>query len=133
MATSKQLTSTQLRGLAKAGDVLIPGNATLPAFSRSGALEQADRMLDFMTPYDLAGVRTLFTAFAFLPKPAIALVLWFTEQHQVLPPPLAALMRMANLGVKGIAMTLYYSDLDPAGPRILPAIGWDARVVEPTE
>lgn len=130
MATSKQLNATQMRGLIKACDVIIPGDGQLPSFSRSGCLDHADRMLDYMTDFDLNGIRALLTVFAFLPKPMIAAILLLTEQHRHLPGPIAAACRMVNIGIKGIAVTLYYSDLGDGGPLVLPLLRWDSKIVE---
>lgn len=129
MTTSKHLSPTQLKGLAKVGDVLIPGDDDLPSFSRSGAIEHADRMLDYMSESDRSGVMALLWLFRFTPRFKIRWILALTEKQRHMPEPLAGLCRMINLGLKGVVMTLYYSDLGP-GPSVLQVIRWDARIVE---
>jgi hypothetical protein len=130
--TSKHLTETQLIGLRKAGDVVVPGDGDLPSFSRSGAIEHVDRMLDYMYESDLNGVKALLTLFRFLPSFVIGWIMSLTEMGRTLPEPLAGACRMANLGVKGVIMTLYYSDLGPE-PSVLKAIHWDSKIVERDE
>jgi hypothetical protein len=132
MTASKHLSSIQLKGLAKVGDVLIPGDADLPSFSRSGSIEHADRMLDYMNESDRNGVKALLWLFRFTPRFKIRWILALTEKQRSFPEPLAGLCRMINLGLKGVVMTLYYSDLGPQ-PSILRAIHWDATVVERDE
>lgn len=132
MTASKHLSSTQLKGLAKVGDVLIPGDADLPSFSRSGSIEHADRMLDYMNESDRNGVKALLWLFRFTPRFKIRWILALTEKQRSFPEPLAGLCRMINLGLKGVVMTLYYSDLGPQ-PAILRAIHWDATIVERDE
>jgi len=128
MSPAKNLNPTQMRGLAKAGDVVIPGDEVLPSFSASGSLDHVDRMLDHMSDSDRSGVQILLTVFRFLPRFVIAAILHVAQRDHVFPGILGAGCRMINIGIKGVVMTLYYSDLGPQ-PRILPAIGYDAKVV----
>lgn len=128
MSTSKHLSDLQMRGLAKVGDVVIPGDEVLPRFTKSGSLDHVDRMLDHMTEFDRDGVKALFTIFRFLPGFLIAAILWVAQRDRALPGPLGAVCRMINIGIKGVVMSLYYADLDPQA-RVLPTIGYDAKIV----
>jgi acyl-CoA reductase-like NAD-dependent aldehyde dehydrogenase len=121
--------TTQLKGLLKIGDVLIPGDDVLPSFSASGCATAAPRMLPYLNEGDRRGVELLLAVFRFLPRFAVRALFWLTEQHRTLPEPLAAPLRLANLGVKGVVMTLYYSDVG-SGSSVHAAIGWDAKIVE---
>jgi hypothetical protein len=132
MTTSKHLSPTQLKGLARVGDVIIPGDEDLPSFSRSGTIEHADRMLDYMNDSDRNGVKALLWLFRFTPRFKIRWILALTEKQQHMPNFLAGICRMINLGLKGVVMTLYYSDLGP-GPSVLQVIRWDAHIVEHDE
>jgi hypothetical protein len=132
MTTSKHLNPTQLAGLRKVGDVLIPGDDEFPSFSRSGSIEHVDRMLDYMYDSDRNGVKALLTLFRFTPRFKIRWIMALTEKQASFPEPLATLCRMVNLGLKGVVMTLYYSDLGP-GPSVLEIIHWDSKVVERDE
>ena len=128
MSSSKHLSDLQMRGLAKVGDVVVPGDDVLPAFTRSGSLDHVDRMLDHMTDFDRDGIKLLFTIFRFLPGFAIAAILWVAQHDKHFPSVLGAACRMINIGIKGVVMSLYYSDLGPRA-QVLPAIGYDAKVV----
>lgn len=132
MNVSRHLNPTQLRGLAKVGDVLIPGDEDLPSFSRSGAIAHVDRMLDYMNASDRDGIKAALWILRFAPRFKIRSILALTEMQRHMPEPLARVCRMLNVGLKGVVMTLYYSDLGP-GPSVLRAIGWDARIVERPE
>jgi len=128
MNPSKNLSSFQMNGLAKVGDVVIPGDDVLPAFSRSGSLQHVDRMLDHMSDFDRDGVKLLLSMMCFLPRFAIRALLHVAQRDRLFPGFIGAGCRMINIGIKGVVMTLYYSDLGDE-PRILPAIGYDAKVV----
>ncbi|HVM96388.1 MAG TPA: hypothetical protein VMT89_08355 [Candidatus Acidoferrales bacterium] len=127
--TSRILTPAQHAGLLKVGDVLIPGDRQFPSFSRSHCAEHVDRMLAYMTEADLSGVKVLLGAFRYLPKVALRGIIALTDRHHVFPNAVGAPLRMINIGVKGLVMTLYYSDLGD-GVSIYELIGWDAKVVE---
>jgi hypothetical protein len=128
MAGSSFFGKTQLRGLAKVGDILIPGDAEFPSFTASKSIDQVDRMLEYMSPSDRDGVQFLCTLFRFCPRFAVRGIMWLSERQP--PGPLGAACRMVNIGVKGVVMSLYYSDIG-AGPSIYALIGYDAKVVEP--
>jgi len=124
------LTPAQRKGLLKIGDILIPGNHELPSFSRSDCAGAIDRMLPFMNTSDRQGVEMILTLFAFLPSFLVRAFFALTETHRYVPEPLAGVLRLANIGVKGVVMTLYYSDVG-TGVSVHEVIGWDAKVVEP--
>jgi hypothetical protein len=132
MTASKHLSPGQLAALAKVGDILIPGDAEFPPFSRSGSLEHVDRMLDHMYAADRNGVIALLSIFRFTPKFLIRGLLLLTEKQRSFPEPLGQICRMINLGLKGVVMTLYYSDLG-SGPSVLRTIHWDSKIVERDE
>jgi acyl-CoA reductase-like NAD-dependent aldehyde dehydrogenase len=118
---------TQLLGLRKVGDLMIPGDADMPRFSASGCAEQADRMIGYMNKSDRDGVTMLLTVFRFTPRLAIRGLLALMDRHASFPEPIAGALRLLNFGVKGVVMTLYYSGLDARG-EILAGIGWDTHV-----
>lgn len=128
--TSRWLNAGQLHGLRKVGDIVIPGDGEFPSFTQSGVLAEVDRMFDYLNASDRDGLRMVLGAFRLLPRPLIRGILALSEHHRVLPGPLGAAARQVNLGVKGVVMTLYYSDVG-TGRSIHELIGWDAKVVAP--
>lgn len=124
------LTSAQLRGLNKLGDVVVPGDDDLPSFSASGAAEGIDRMLPYMYDSDRSGFLALIDACAYLPKPAVRGIVAMAAGHAKAPEPLASVLRMANLGIKGTVHSLYWSDLGYGERSVHEAIGYDATINE---
>jgi aldehyde dehydrogenase (NAD+) len=127
--TTATLTRTQLAGLRKVGDLMIPGDGDLPSFSASGCAQHADRMIAHMNTGDREGIALLLGAFRFLPNLVLRALLRLTGRHADVPEAIAAPLRMINIGVKGVVMTLYYSGLDEPGD-ILRGIKWDAKIVD---
>jgi hypothetical protein len=125
------LSRMQQRGLLKVGDVLIPGDGDLPSFSVTGCAAHADRMLGEMYDDDRAGVKAVLTLCALLPRPLIRGLFAMTERFAQAPAPVGGLMRLANLGIKGVVMTLYYADVDRRG--VFAAMRWDPVVHRPAD
>jgi hypothetical protein len=118
-----------MAGLLKVGDVLIPGDEELPPFSTSRCAAQAGRMLAYMQDADRDAVKLVLAVFRFLPRFVVRGLMWVADRHRSCPEPLAAALRMMTIGIKGMVMTLYYSDIGE-GPSIHEIIKWDAVVVE---
>lgn len=125
-APATALTAVQNRGLLRLGDVVIPGDRDLPSFSQAGVAAEIKRMLPYMHDADRAALLTLLQVCARLPKPAIRGVVALAAGWRRAPEPAAALLRMANIGIKGVVHSLYWSDLRRQG--IHDAIGYDAQV-----
>lgn len=130
--TAYELTDRQARGLLRLGDVVIPGDGVLPSFSDSGSAAGIGRMLPYMHDADRDSLLMLLSACATLPKPAIRAVVAAAAKGDRAPEPLAGALRMANIGIKGVVCSLYYSDIatGPAAGRIHRGIGWDPVMVE---
>jgi len=132
MSAPQGLTSVQKAGLLKVGDLFVPGGGELPSFSDSHCVEQADRMLAHMYESDRGSLCLLLAVFRFLPRFLLRGLFRLTDAQEVFPGPIGALLRMINIGVKGMVMTLYYSDVGE-GASVYSAIGWDATVVHAGE
>jgi acyl-CoA reductase-like NAD-dependent aldehyde dehydrogenase len=130
--SSRFLTPVQLAGLLKVGDVLVPGDAGLPPFSRSGAAAHADRVLATLAEPDRRGLLALLGVLRFLPSLLVRGLLAAVGRLRGLPGAAGAPFRMLDVGLRGIVMSLYWSDLGD-GPSVHAAIGWDARVVDRPE
>jgi len=126
--TTPQLSPLQMRGLRKVGDVLIPGDADLPSFSKCGCITHVDRMLEYMYAADRDGVKALLGVCGVLPTLVVRGLLALTEQHAGLPNAVGSVLRLINTGLKGVVMTLYYSDVGE-GVSIYKVIRYDAKVV----
>ncbi len=121
------LSAMHQRGLRRLGDVLIPGDGDMPSFSASGCAAHADHMLEHMYDDDRVGVVGALTLCAFLPRPIIRGLFAMTDRHKNAPEPIAGLLRMANIGIKGVVMTLYYSDVGTGN--VYDKMKWDPSFI----
>lgn len=132
MTSLQLLNHRQLVGLKRLGDVLVPGTADMPSFSASRCADQADRMLAYMTDPDRQSIGAVLTVFGVLPSFVVRALFWLTEHHTKLPEIIAAPFRMANLGLRGVVLSLYYSDIGE-GSSIFETMGWDPEIVDREE
>ena len=118
--STELLSPTQMKGLLRLGDVVIPGvparkaasgGGALPSFSDSGCAAGIDRMLSYMYDDDRNAFLILATVCAYAPTPVIRLIVTMANANAKFPELLAGLMRTANLGIKGVVHSLYYSNL----------------------
>jgi hypothetical protein len=109
-AISRHLGACQLRGLNKVGDCLVPGDEDLPSFTQSGCIEEVDRVLDYLPAEDRADLGRVLLVLAFLPSFAVPWLLGFLEADLPLPDRLAAPLRYLRLGLRGLVLSLYYSE-----------------------
>lgn len=132
-APSRFLTPLQYRGLQKLGDGMCPGDDEFPSFSACGCGEHVDEILELMNPNDLAQLRQLLTASAFLPRTGVQQLLKAAEASPRMTDrnPLAPTLRFLRLGLRGLVLSLYYSGRTGggyAGPSPLDVIGYEVGV-----
>lgn len=127
MIKSECFSPGQLKGLNRLGDVVLPGTDNLPSYSQAGCAAHVDRMAVYLAPDDLAGLKTVLSVCRWLPKPGIDLILRLAAANRFFPGPLGAALRMAEIGLKGVTVSLYYSNLTGpgyTGPRVFQTINY---------
>ena len=122
------LSPAQTRGLERLGNILIPGDRDLPSFSEANVAPEAARMLPYMHEADRSSLLLLLTVCSRLPKVLVRALVAAAAGWRRAPEPIAGLLRMANIGIKGVVHSLYWSDLN--NDRIHAAIGYDATINE---
>ena len=120
---SRTFSPLMIRGLLKAADVYVPG------FSRTGYIHEVDRIADYMTPADRSGIQALAIALALLPRFVVRLLVAWADRGVASRSPWAPTLRQIHLGLKGLVMSLYYSDVASDG-EVFRHIGWDVRCGE---
>lgn len=108
---SRYLSAGQLRALERLGDIYLPGTVKMPSFTASGSLAQIDVVLEGVHEDDLQGLGWLLLMLRWMPAFLLRVLLGAIDRHHRFPPPLAGLLRLLNLALKGVVMSLYYSGL----------------------
>jgi aldehyde dehydrogenase (NAD+) len=132
MMISKYFSQNQLKGLLKAGDVILPGTDTSPSFSKTGCINHIDRMAEFLSEDDLGGLQMLFAVFRWIPKLIISLIMLACNHNKHFPGFFGAGLRMIEIGVKGAVFSPYYANLTASkytGKKVYDIIGWNPKIV----
>lgn len=129
MSSKRLLSPLQLRGLSKAGDLMLPGSATLPRFSRTASLAYVENIASHLTAPDFSGLKFICALMGLLPVFLVKGLLAVATRADQLPDLLGTSLRQLNIGLKGLIMSLYYSDYTQARA-IHRGIGWDAHCGE---
>ena len=107
--SSKYLSSIQRQGLLKTGDVIVPGTKELPAFSELDPTPYFDNVFDYTPAADRKDFLLLMTIFGYLPKFLVRGFISIAFHNNWFPHPIGSLLRLMEIGIKGVILTLYYS------------------------
>ena len=109
LGASSLFTTRQLNGLNKLGDIMIPANGQFPAFSHTGCINHIDDLMGTAHPEDIRDFGLLLLVFHYLPLFVIQWIVWLADNADRFPEFIAPLLRTANIGMKGVVVSLYYS------------------------
>jgi hypothetical protein len=131
---SRILSARQSRALERIGDVMIPGVDGFPSFSATGSIAHVDPLLEVTPAEDVAGLKVLLNVLSFLPTGVLAGFLRMVRREDHAPGVLAGAFRNIHVGLKGLVMSLYYSNRTGptyTGPKVHALLGYELRVVKP--
>jgi hypothetical protein len=123
---SEFLSQRELKALLKIGDIMIPENDPFPLFSRSGCISHVDVAVGNLDPGDLSDLKLFFKIMSIMPSFIIKIILRLMKSLPI------GLLRLGNLGIRGIVFTLYYSSKttpDYKNKRIHQIIGYNVKKV----
>lgn len=121
--SAARLTPRQAKGLAKVGRVIVPGGDGMPTFAAVDPASRAPAVLAELPDTDERDLRLLFTVLGWLPALLVRAIVALLWRARPMPGPVGNLARLAYLALKGVAMSLYYSD-----EAVLDALGYDVSV-----
>ncbi len=116
-----------MKGLEKMGDIMIPGDESMPSFSQTGCVAFADDAVAYVDPGDLKDLKMLLGICGALPKFMVRFILWIFDREWI------TLLRFANFGVRGLIFSLYYSNKTHSeyqGEKPHEAIGYEIKRVK---
>lgn len=126
------MTEKERRAWNKIGDVLVPGDDTMPSFSESGVLRWLEDALSPSHPDDQRDLRMLVNVLGWMPSFVIRGIMALTARCRDLPGMAGAPFRMLDMGLRGVIFTLYYSGLDE-GNRVFDGIDYHIQCRPLTE
>ena len=100
---SDYLNKRELKGLTKFGDIICPKNNDFPSFSQLGCIQFVDEAVGCLDPYDRNDLKLFLKIASVLPKFMDKFIMILIIRQFM------TLLRMGNIGIKGIIYSLYYS------------------------
>lgn len=112
---SKYLSYAALKGLNKVGDVVLPGepynNDGFPRFSATGCIYHVDEVLTTTAPEDVKALNMLLATLGFLPAVVTQWLLQLSSLEAHAPGLLGTGLRLVGVALRGVPISLYYSNL----------------------
>ncbi|HXH75617.1 MAG TPA: aldehyde dehydrogenase family protein [Bacteriovoracaceae bacterium] len=120
-----------LKGLSKAGDIVLPGGEGFPRFSETEFIKHFGRIAYYMNQDDREGFKLLTAMMGVMPSFIVRFILWMATMNHLFPGPLGAVLRQINMGVRGVLFTMYYSGVDGPGKRVLKQLNYNTCINTP--
>ncbi|HKZ40865.1 MAG TPA: hypothetical protein VJ044_07865 [Candidatus Hodarchaeales archaeon] len=126
LAKSSYLSDRELKGLVKLGNIMLPRNDPFPSFSDTGCVLHIDDAVRYLDPRDLGDLKLFFRVIALIPSLLVRIIVRWIGGSRI------GLLRLANLGIRGIVFSLYYGNkADPEfhGKSVFHVIDYGVRTV----
>ena len=107
---SKYFSKRAIRGLNRIGDILIPGNERMPAFSNYSCIDHVDDLVHYAPQDDIKDLGMVLTFFSFLPHALMKWIVLKMSQGTMYNGSIGTLLRQLNMGIRGLVFSLYYSE-----------------------
>lgn len=130
---SNVLSRRALIGLNRIGDVMLPRHGKYPSFSELGCIQHVDLVVANAPKDDVASLNTLLAILSVTPRFALRMLVWMT-QHPDKFGPLASLLRLLDLGMRSVIVSLYYSGKHGAnysGPTPIDLMEYRLNIIKP--
>lgn len=107
-AQSTIFSDKQLLALNRLGDLMFPAYDEYPSFSMLGCISHVDDIAVNLHPQDVQDLGTLLNILAISPTFVLRFVVWVTQSGKQWPG-VGSLVRMLDMGLRSIILTLYFS------------------------
>lgn len=127
---SQILDSLAVRSLERLGDMIVPRLGSLPTFSELGCITHVDSVLTYAPPEDVASLKTLLDVLYYVPDFLLRLLVRAMAKPDKWPAFIATNLRLLDMGVRGVVLSLYYSGKTGAmyeGPTPHELMGYEIR------
>lgn len=107
--SSEILNPRALRALERLGDLIVPRVGRLPSFTELGCIEHVDSVLTYAPPEDRASLQSLLNVLYYAPSFVLRFLVHTMTTPRHCPQFLATYLRLIDMGVRGVILSLYYS------------------------
>ncbi|MBI2421387.1 MAG: hypothetical protein HYV27_01065 [Candidatus Hydrogenedentes bacterium] len=129
---SRLLNENAVKTLNRFGDILFPRNGEYPSFSELGCAEHVDDIAAHAPAEDIALLGSFMATLRFAPGFVLRGIVWATQNADRFPEPIGTNLRLLDMGIRSLTVTLYYSGKKGAhytGPTPLNVIDFHLTIV----
>lgn len=127
---SNYLSARAMRGLNKLGDIVAPGFENMPKFSDTGCILYVDEIMEVTKKADVDSLNILLAVIDIMPKAFTRMLLWLGAQNDKVPDLIGSALRLLDIGLRGVIISLYYSSLSAPefeGESVHQAMGYEVQ------
>ncbi len=130
---SNHISPAAVKGLARIGDILCPGDDYFPSYSKLGCVEHVDIALEHAPAADIKDLGLLLSILSFMPRFVLHwLVKQMADSHDS-ESALSTTFRQLDFGLRGIIFGTYYSGRSGQayrGPNTHELVGYSINRIE---
>jgi hypothetical protein len=108
-AQSDLLSRRALIALNRLGDLMLPRYEDFPSFSETGCVQFVDDIVLYAPADDVKSLGIFLTLLSFCPDFVLKLIINLTQRGQRMQGPLGPLLRLLDMGIRSVIVTLYFS------------------------
>lgn len=128
---ANQLSPAAQRALTRLGDIIIPGDGEMPAFSEAGGIRYVNNYVANAPEDDIASLNIVLVILSFMPGFVLR---WLVGKMVSAPDndgPLGTIFRQLSLGIRGLLYSCYYNaNVGEPGKRPVDIIGFTVNKVD---
>ena len=106
---SEYMGHKELTVFNRLGDLMMPAYEEFPAFSELGCIAHIDGVVGHAPEEDIAQLRGFLKILYIMPTFVLRLVIWLTESADKWPEPIGTNLRLLDMGLRSVVVSLYYS------------------------
>lgn len=124
---SKILSSFAIKTIYRMGDIMIPRNDELPAYSEVKGLDNIDDVLVYAPESDIKDLNLLLSILSFMPTFILKWLVGKMANSHHEEGAVSVILRQLDFGIRGIVFATYYTEktsLDYKGKKPIDIIGY---------
>src|SRR5688572_18632645 len=127
---ANKLNGAAKKALSRLGDIIIPGDNELPAFSQAGGIQHVDKYIANAPADDISALNIVLMILSIMPAFVLRWLIKTLDNSSTNNGPLGTTFRQLNLAIRGLVFSCYYNDnVGVPGQRPVDVIGFSINRV----
>lgn len=118
------------KALVRLGDIYLPGDQDMPAFSAAGGIKHVDKYIANAPADDIASLNIVLVILSIMPGFVLRWLVKKLSTAAANNGPLGTILRQLNIGIRGLLFSCYFNDdVGVPGKRPIDIIGFNVNRV----